>query len=93
MKKKKKISKTILLITLGRAAEPPYLANQLTKQSRNLVNHPTQKPPPRNTQYRETTTSTANPLAILPTLPFTNTENPLPYCTTVHRCLGCYGIQ
>ncbi len=69
--------------------EPPYLANQLNTQSRNLVNHPTPKPPPRNSQNRDTQTSTANPLAILPTLTFTNTENPLPYCTTVHRCLGC----
>ena len=89
MKKKKKISKTILLITLGRAAEPPYLANQLNTQSRNLGNHPTPKPPPRKPQPRETTTSTVNFLAILPTLTFTNTQNPLPHCTTVHRCLGC----
>jgi hypothetical protein len=31
-----------------------------------------------------------NFLAILPTLTFTNTQNPLPHCTTVHRCLGCF---
>ena len=40
-----KFQKTILLITLGRAAEPPYLANKLTTQSRNLGNHPTPTPP------------------------------------------------
>ena len=85
-----KFSKTILiyLFSAGRRSRPTSKPSHNT-QSRNLVNHPTPKPPPRNSQYRDTPTNTTNPLPILPTLPFTNTPNPLLHCTRVHRCLGC----
>ena len=76
------------LISAGRRSRPTSQPSHTIK-SRNLVNHPTPKTPTKDYQDRDTQTSTENPLAILPTLPFTNTANPLLYCTRVHRCLGC----